>query len=334
MLGAGLFASPARAQGPSPAENAAPAPDSAVSSASQGYVIVLVVDADRPALMARLHAELGDVGLTVQEAPADLRAEALDSLLDGGHVVALVRIDEPGQAIEFRVRAPGSNELSRDRVQIRPRRADVAVVATVERLRARLIKLGVVAAPALPPAPLPPPPPPVLETFPRFSADVSAGASYSVGGFGLTPTLALGLRAHPKRWLAVGALAAFQPQAADFSASEGDVHARATMFGVISDFGLDVGRARLELGAGVALAILSLSGKASAPYGGRDVRSYSAVPLARAGFALHLAGPVSLRMQALAGVASPRADVRFADRTVAHWGRPIVLGLVGLEVGF
>ncbi len=284
--------------------------------------------------MARLHAELDDLGLAVQEAPADLSPDALDTLLDGAHVLALVRIDEPAQAIEFRVRAPGSNQLSRDRVQIRPRRADVAAVATVELLRARLIKLGVVAAPALPPAPLPPPAPPVILPYPRFSADVNAGAWYSAGGFGLAPTLAVGLRAHPQRWLAVGLLGAFEPQSEDFSAAEGDVHARATLLGVMTDFGFDFARARFELGGGVALGILSLSGAASAPYGGRDTRSYSAVPLARAGFALRLAGPVSLRLQGLTGVASPRAEVRFAERTVAHWGRPLALGLIGLEVGF
>lgn len=301
---------------------------------TQGYAIVLVVDADRPALMARLHAELDDLGLGVQEAPADSSTDALDALLDGARVVALVRVDEPAQAIEFRVRAPGSNELSRDRVALRPRRADVAAVATVELLRARLIKLGVVAAPALPPAPLPPPPPPALAQFPRFSADVNAGAWYSAGGFGLAPTLALGLRAHPTRWLALGTLGAFEPQTTDFRANEGEVHARATLLGVLSDFGFDAARARFELGGGVALSIFSLSGAASAPFAGRDTHSYSVVPLARVGFNYRLAGPVSLRTQALAGVASPRVQVRFADRTVAHWGRPLALGLIGLEVGF
>jgi len=285
--------------------------------------------------MARLHAELEDLGLTVQEAAADLAPETLDSLLDGSRVLALVRVDEPAQAIEFRVRAPGSTELSRDRVAIRPWRADVAAVATVELLRARLIKLGVVAPPAPPPpAAVPPPAPRATAPFARFSVDVSAGAWYSAGGFGLSPTLALGARAHPTHWLAIGLLGAFEPQAADFGASEGDVHAHATLLGVMSDFGFDAGRAHFELGGGVALSLLSLSGAASAPFAGRDTLSYSAVPIARAGFGLHLAGPVSLRTQALAGVASPRVQVRFADRTVAHWGRPIALGLIGLEVGF
>jgi hypothetical protein len=296
---------------------------------------VLVPDPERPALAARLHAELDDLGFAIQEAPGDLTPDAFDAFTDGARVIALVRIDEAGQAIEFRVRAPSTGELSFDRVPIRPRRADVAAVATVELLRARLIKLGLLEPPAPPPAPLPPPPAPA--PAPRFASvtmDVNAGAWYSAGGLGVSPTLAAGLRLHPQRWLAVGVIGALEPQTADFSASEGVMHSRAMLVGVMTDFGFNGPRASCELGGGVALSMLWLEGDAGSPYAGRDTHSYGVAPLGRANVGFRLAGPVSLHTQLLGGVTSPRVAVRFADRTVAHWGRPFALALIGLEFGF
>jgi hypothetical protein len=312
--------------------------DASPLQADQGYALAVVANPDRPALVARLRAELGDLGFRVEEAPAELSSDALDAFTDGIHFLAVVRIDEALQAIEFRIRSPQSGELSRDRVALRPRRADVAAVATVELLRARLIKLGILSAPPPPPppppAPLPPPPPPPPPSFPSVTADVYAGAWYTAGGLGASPALVLGLRAHLKSWLAVGALGAFEPQAAEFSATEGDVRSRATLLGVLTDFGFGTGRARFELGGGVALSMLSLSGEAGSPFAGRVTHSYGVAPMARANLGFRLTGPVSLHTELLGGVSSPRVAVRFADRTVAHWGRPFMLGLIGLEVGF
>jgi hypothetical protein len=336
LCGAGLVVVvPARAQsldasGPPPEQSSAP-------QAASGYTVAVVASSDRPALVARLRAELTDLGFHVEEAAADLGSDGLDALTDGIHLVALVRIDEADQAIEFRIRSPASGELLRDRVPLHPRRADVAAVATVELLRARMIKLGILHAPPPPPpppAPLPPPPPPPPPPGPSVTADVSAGAWYSAGGLGASPALVLGLRAHPMRWLAVGALGAFEPQASEFSASEGQVHSRATLLGVLTDFGFGAGRTHFELGGGVALSMLYLSGEAGSPYAGRVTHSYGVAPMARANLGFRLTGPVSLHTELLGGVSSPRVALRFADRTVAHWGRPFTLGLIGLEVGF
>jgi hypothetical protein len=334
LCGAGLIVTArARAQTPPPPANAIS------TDAERGYTIAVVANPDRAALVARLRAELGDLGFKVEEAPADLGSEALDALTDGTHYLALIRIDEAGQAIEFRVRARDTGKLLHDRIALRPRRADVAAVATVELLRARLIKLGLLpaSASAPPAAPLPPPPPPVPLDFPSVTADFNAGAWYSAGGLGVSPAIMLGLRAHPKRWLAVGALGAFgafEPQASAFSASQGEVQSRATLLGVITDFGFGVGRTHFEFGGGVALSLLSLTGQARPPFAGRVTHSYGAAPIARANFGFRLAGPVSLHLQTLAGVSSPRVAVQFAGDTVAHWGRPLVLSLIGLEVGF
>ncbi|HEX3774447.1 MAG TPA: hypothetical protein VHV51_08280 [Polyangiaceae bacterium] len=331
----------ARAQSPDANEPATAQVPSSLAEPRQAAaldgnrVIVLVPDPERPALAARLHAELDDLGFAVEEAPSDLTPDAFDAFTDGARVVALVRIDEATQAIEFRVRAPRTGELSLDRVPIRPRRADVAAVATVELLRARLIKLGLLEPPPPPPAPLPAPAlPPPTPRFASLTMDVNAGAWYSAGGLGVSPTLAAGLRLHPLRWLAVGAVGAFEPQTADFSASEGVMHSRAMLVGVMTDFGFNGPRVSFELGGGVALSMLWLEGDAGSPYAGRDTHNYGVAPLGRASLGFRLAGPVSLRTQLLGGVTSPRVAVRFADRTVAHWGRPFALTLIGLEFGF
>jgi hypothetical protein len=309
-------------------------PDPSSAPVELGHTVAVVANPDRQPLVARLRAELTDLGFHVEEAPADLSSDALDALTDGSHLLATVRIDDAGQAIEFRIRAPDTHELLRDRVPLRPKRADVSAVAAVELLRARLIKLGILRAPEPPPAPLPPPvvPAPRL-SFSSVTADIDGGALYSVGGLGVSPTMVLGLRAHPKRWLAVGALAALQPQATKFSSSEGDIHSRSSLFGVITDFGFTTGRAHFELGGGIALSRLTLSGDAGSPYAGRVTHSYGAAPVLRTNLNVRLAGSLSLHAEVLGGVSSPRVAVRFADRTVAHWGRPLGLAVVGLEVG-
>jgi hypothetical protein len=322
--------------------NPSTAPDVAAPSApvvsarvDQSYAIAVVANENHQPLVARLRAELIDLGFRVEDAPQDLSAEALDALTSSARLLAVVRIDEATQAIEFRVRVPDSGELVRERVALRPRRADVSAVATVELLRARLIKLGILRAA---PAPLPPPPAPDLTPTRADSAsvslDVNAGAWFSAGGLDASPALVFGLRAHPKSWLAVGALGAFEPQASAFSAQEGAVHSRATLLGVVSDFGFGTGRTHFELGGGIALSWLTLSGDAEAPYAGRETHSYGVAPLLRSNLSLRLAGTVSLHSELIGGISSPRVAVRFADRTVAHWGRPFGLAVIGLEVGF
>lgn len=302
---------------------------------SRGFTVAVVANADRPALVARLEAELSNLGFRVEEVAAELDSGALDALTDGTHVLAVTRIDETGPAIEFRIRATDAAPLVRERVPLRPKRADVSAVAAVELLRARLIKLGILRAPEPPPAPLPapPPPPPPRPGFALLTADIDVGAAYSAGGLGVDPTMVFGVRVHPKRWLAVGAFGAFEPQAARFSSTEGDVHARASLLGLVTDFGFGTGRTRFELGGGIALSMLSLSGVADAPYAGRETRSLGAAPVLRSNLDFRLAGSLSLHLGVLGGVSSPRVAVRFADRTVAHWGRPFALAVIGVEVG-
>jgi hypothetical protein len=339
LCGAGLIGS-ARAQTPTPDATTTRLEPSAPEPVRQVFAIALLESSGQRALLARLRAELDDLGFRVEEVQAEDNPDSLETLADGARVLALVRIDETASAIEFSIHVPASSEVLRDRVPIRPRRADVAAVATVELLRARLIKLGILqplpqpVVPPLPPAPLPPPPPPPPPREPSLTADVNAGAWYSAGGLGASPALVLGLRAHPKNWLAVGALGAFEPQSSELSASEGSVRSHAMLLGVLTDFGFSTGRTRFELGGGVALSMLSLSGEAGSPYTGRVTHSYGVAPITRLNLGFRLAGPVSLHTELLGGVSSPRIAVRFAERTVAHWGRPLVLGLVGLEVGF
>jgi hypothetical protein len=331
LCGAGLLVS-ARVQAqtadPSPVQNMDGTP------ISPGYTVAVVANPDRQALVARLQAELSDLGFHVVEAAPELDAGALDALTDGTHVLAVVRIDETNPAIEFRIRASEGAPLMRERVPLRPKRADVSAVAAVELLRARLIKLGILLAPEPPPAPLPPPaPPPPRPSFASVTADIDVGAEYSAGGLGVSPIMVLGVRAHPKRWLAVGAFGAFEPQASRFSSNEGDVHARASLLGVVTDFGFGTDRTRFELGGGIALSMLSLLGEADSPYAGRETHSFGAAPVLRSNLDFRLAGSLSLHLGALSGISSPRVAVRFADRTVAHWGRPFALAVIGIEVG-
>lgn len=93
-------------------------------------------------------------------------------------------------------------------------------------------------------------------------------------------------------------------------------------------------RPRWQLGAGVGLAgsRTEMEGTAASGYVGSGDAVYALSPLARVTARVQLAEGVWLSAGGLAGLAFPEVSVKFADRVAAHWGRPLLLATLGLEL--
>ncbi|MEO7330359.1 MAG: hypothetical protein ABI193_17420, partial [Minicystis sp.] len=197
------------------------------------------------------------------------------------------------------------------------------------------------ALPAIVAAPLPPshsasPVVTAREIFPgvvprrsRFLVAADLAVPFQPGGLALN----LGLCA---RWkvrdpLALGAFASVPLVSSTLTAAEGSASLSAALFGL--DLGLHTRLTpglRLGASAGLALAWLRTIGVAAPPYAGKASDALFALPIVGAEISPRLHGPVSLVFDARLGVALPRADLVFAGRPVASWGRP--LGMIGAGV--
>jgi hypothetical protein len=85
-----------------------------------------------------------------------------------------------------------------------------------------------------------------------------------------------------------------------------------------------------RLGLGVAAIWLHMEGSAIAPRQGLTDDVFVALPYARAAGWLTLLDPVRIVAETRVGLAAPRPVVVFDGRQVAHWGRPMVLGSLGI----
>lgn len=188
------------------------------------------------------------------------------------------------------------------------------------------------AAPALNAAPeQAPAPAALLPHRPRFLVAADLAVPFQPGG----PGLNLGLRG---RWtmvehLGLGAFVSVPLLGSTVRAAEGSASLSAALFGL--DLALaarPTPRLRLAASAGLALAWLRTSGLASPPYTGKALDAVFALPVVGAEIAPRLAGPLSLFVEGRLGVALPRADLVFAGRPVATWGRPLGLLAAGVAV--
>lgn len=322
---------------------------------AEGRTLLFVAPAPSP-FSARVRAEIAAMGFEIEE--------SADLISSGSGAVAAARvIERPGRRVELWIADAATGRLT-ERAVVLPAPGDDDDSQTVrasEQLRAFFQPLAMPLAPPLPTSPPAPassptlvalpsrapalasPPPPAfapspapaptapLPRRPRFLVAADLAVPFQPGG----PGLNLGLRG---RWamvehLGLGAFVSVPLLGSTVRAPEGSASLSAALFG------LDLALAarptpglRLAAGAGLALAWLRTSGLASPPYTGKALDAVFALPLVGAEIAPRLAGPVSLFVEGRLGVALPRADLIFAGRPVATWGRPLGLLAAGVAV--
>jgi hypothetical protein len=86
-----------------------------------------------------------------------------------------------------------------------------------------------------------------------------------------------------------------------------------------------------DAGLGLACTLVHVRGVPPAGMIGHVDTSVAALPYVRIGFSAQVLNWLALRSDLLAGWVEPRTVVFYSDRQVGTWGRPVVLGSVGLE---
>jgi hypothetical protein len=313
----------------------------AITARSEGEAI-LRVRSSNVALDERLSAELGTLGLPVEEVDSLDPDVPLEQIARARGARAAVRVVEREGAIELWVepRRAGAAPVHQS-VAMDPRRGwNLAAVSAMEILRAGLLEVrDQVAAPPAPaqrpveavPAPQPAPTP----RTPLLWAHAAAGAEFSPGGLGTSGEVLAEVRLEPAPWFDVAAFGAFTPAVAHVRGAEGVASARHAIVGAAADARAHLHGVTASVGAGGVIATFWMTGEAVSPgYAAQSASTVTAGPLLRVSGSLDVTPALRVRAEVGGGVTLPHAVVRFAGRQVADWGQPFGLVTLGLELGF
>jgi hypothetical protein len=317
----------------------APTTALAQQPASGPLVVVVTSQPDAPFVL-RLAAELSLFGYRVEVAARAPGETDLPELLARSGGAALIAVDQGRQTAEVVVaETAGAGPARQEREKLDPRRrADTNAAVLAERFRARLTELGIPPGPApeLPPPEDPvrvvlPPPPPSREVERRLWLIAAFGATS--GGLGVLPDVQLELRAFPVRWLSTSAFGKWSPVAADVTAPQGEASVRLLSGGLLIDAYPWRNELVINVGLGAMLVSADMTGRAAAPFGGERDSVLVPAGMLQTGAALSLSPRVSAELRAFVGACAPRIGVRFANRTVAHYGQPFVGVSLGAAIG-
>lgn len=319
---------------------------SAVSvAADTARVAVIHARDDEP--FRRVRGELAAAGLSTVDVPSsgsDTRAASVVARESGA--VAAVRIVSADE-IELVIVEPDSGKLLYQKSVRAAPSGDPLALRAVEDLRARLVKLrlappeaGEAAANEEPPRAAMPRPPELDRggsASPHGNslwAGAALGASVSGGGLGVDLAVHTGLRYDfGSRWAA--SLSALLPVASQ-SVSDVGAHADVRVYAIdaLAHFTLvDRGAWSADVGVGAALVAAKMEGFAETPaVTGRSDTVWSGAPLVDVSASVRPSSMLRLRAELFSGVAMPRPSVVFEDRSVAVWGRPFAVALLGAEI--
>jgi hypothetical protein len=211
---------------------------------------------------------------------------------------------------------------------------EVIALRVMETFRATLLDLE--HAP-----PRPPEPKAVVEVEPaatpkpeRFTLALGGGGAYSTGGLGAAAHLdtSLAWAANPQFSLVADAM--LTPAATKLHGPEGEATVNWYLAGLSLRFHATGPGSllRFRSGAGVWLAVMSLGGQAAATYVSTPSQFTAAIPHLDLGLRLGVTNRLGLAFGVSGGVSAPGASIRFANRQVATWGRPLWLASLSLEV--
>ena len=323
--------------------------------AEERATILLVLPASPSRLEGRLRAELESLGFDVleQERAADTHDPAhLERMARERGAVGAVQIRSLQEAVEVLVLKRARGQSALHEVVRRGGDADsdaIVALRSVELLRAALLRGSGGEEEALAsdgnreapseskkrdPTPPPAEPHSVPTSTPPSVATVWFGPTlgYAPGGLGWTPHGELGAHVPiSTRWALAPAL--ISPTVpTTLRRQEGSAGISLGWIGASAEVALLSNSVfNFKLGPGLGLAWVHIQGSASYPFEGKRDDIFVATPFGRAHASCRL-GPVSLNLTLRSGFTVPRPVIRFADRHVAHWGRPFAFVGVGVEV--
>jgi hypothetical protein len=297
-------------------------------------------------LLGRVAAELRSLGFEVVSVNASVSSEdavksltQLEAVARSSDALAAVQVVAVDGAVDLLI----VNVRTHETVVRRVVSADPAIAAlrSVETLRASLIDL-LALAPRAPEARVPrqpskPATPPATgqRNQDRYGLELGLGPALGTGSF--DPSWhALGAF----RWMWSGSWGAHAIGVAPLTASRvngGEGHA-SIRFGLL---GAGLTWQPLEeswwtpyVGVGLAGALLHSQGAPTAGLTGYSHDTLVACPYLQAGARFLRAGPWRIHVSFLAGLSAPRPVVIFVDRTAGTWGRPLLMGSLGIDFGW
>jgi hypothetical protein len=304
----------------------------------------VTIDASPEDPIARqIEAELRTLGFSIKVVDAGSAAgepwRELRTIARASEAVAAIRVESQHQQVELWVADRATGKVVQRTIQVddpaSPQSRRTVAIRVVELLRVSLQELDLpgrppeaeVEASSVPIQKLKEPRPP------RFMLDLSPAVMGSPGGIVPSLNVLLGFRwmAHPHVGLAlVGIVPTF---ASRLEAEEGvaRIAIGAVGGGPVVPLVAPSARWQPELGAAAVALFLRMEGEAREPYESNLDLVTTAGLLGRVGLGVAIHRRLRLRLDAMAGVAIPTPMVRFADRNVASWGRPLLLGAFGLE---
>ncbi len=218
----------------------------------------------------------------------------------------------------------------------------VAALRTVEALRTLL-------RPVERRAPVPPPrPAPRAEAETRRPPETTPPRAPPSLGVALGPAFAASPGRYGSSWQGLVALrwllrpswglewiGVFPLTSATWSATEGSSSLTLGLTGVGLHWRpLTASWCLFDSAAGVGAALLHTEASPHAGFLGKTTDTLVASPLVRLGYSVSLSPltPLWLRADLLAALAVPRPVFLVAERTLSSWGRPLIVGSVGVEI--
>jgi len=295
---------------------------------------VLVVGADRTSdeqrgLVARAQAELSGLGFEVSvEEPSDA---TLEHLSRDDNAVAALRIASPAGSIEVYCMDPATRQTIVRQVLIGAEGdGSVVLVRAVELVRASLLEVAARAAVAEVRIVVPPPAP----DAPMLSVEGGPAIVTSPGGIGASANVSLAARWHTNRHVEIGASMLLPTSASDVSGQAGRAEIRLYSPAIEANL-LAPTVAGFELRGGLGVGALTMRMRgipAAAVFTAREDSVTTALGFARGSIGRSLGNRVRLWLDLRVAVAAPRPVVAFAGDHVASWGRPAMIGGLGVDV--
>jgi hypothetical protein len=307
--------------------------------------VLLVQAANGESQMARrLHAEFMNLGIAVVEIPDESGDDVARFLSEAAlreRAFAAIRVTSDAGGTTVWV----ADRLT-DKILVRAlpaSRADVGdeVVAleVVELLRASLLELN------LPEPSRKPSPPEVAALIGPVDAPPPAGPSrlHAVlaptvlggpGGVGPTGHATVGLRYQWSPMLSSRAFVVLPVVPGTVRGPEGHAEVDVAMTGAALDVALTPSSSDWLVSTGAALNVawIRTVGTTESALLERTDSVFAVVPALVLALHRHLSTRASLGIEALSGVSVPRPVIVFGDRSVAHWGRPLLGASLALEL--
>jgi hypothetical protein len=304
---------------------------------------VVILHTGQDGVVAALNAEILSMGmqpLTLKIADDDVAPDTVSQAAERADAVAVMRVMPSGKTVEVWISGALSNDDDAFEV-VMTEKSDrpeaLLALKTVELLRVKLARIAEEKEKTDEPVSDSPEPVSRKKTLPRPSR-VSCGFQPAlVYGFGELPvTLLLHIEAGVRLLdgLSLRGFGLMPTYATTLEDAEGTVDVRIGIVGggVFYAFLPRTRRVQPSLGLSVATGLMRMQGHATGVFRDGDPLVAFPVGIFSTGLAIALTRVLSIRLDMAAGIAFKRPVVRFAGRKITGWGRPILYGMLGIEV--